>query len=467
MRRRHGNLAYGFQRDDLTVTDAASPPAWRDRALHRQVWRLALPIVLSNMTVPMLGLVDTAVIGHLDAPVYLAAVAVGALIFTFLYWTFIFLRMGTGGLTAQAFGADDADEIRAALARPMLVAGSLAVLMLALQIPIAQAAFAIVEAGAEVEALAREYFSIRIWGAPATLANFVLLGWFLGMQNSRALLAQMVCVNAVNIALDLIFAVGLEMGVAGVAAASAIAEYAGLALGLVIAARILKATGGRWERARVLDPRGLRHTVAINRDIFVRTVLLIAAFAYFTMQGARLGELVLAANAVLMNFFTIYSHAVDSFAHAVEAMVARALGARSRDGFVRAVTACGVWALGVSVLVTVIFAAAGGPIVRGLTDLTDVRAVAGEHLGWLIALPIVTVAAFVLDGVFVGATRAREMRNAMIVCFALYMPLAWYLPTVRGNHGLWTALLGLMVLRGLTLGWLYARIERRGGFVKS
>jgi multidrug resistance protein, MATE family len=449
------------------VTAATTAPAWRDRVLHRQVWRLALPIVLSNMTVPLLGLVDTAVIGHLDAPVYLAAVAVGALIFTFLYWTFIFLRMGTGGLTAQAFGAGDGDEIRAALARPMLVAAGLAALMLALQGPIAWGAFAIVEANAGVEALAREYFFIRVWGAPATLANFVLLGWFLGMQNSRAMLAQMVCVNAVNIALDLIFVVGLEMGVAGVAAASAIAEYAGLALGLVIATRILKASGGRWERARILDAQALRHTVAVNRDIFVRTVLLIAAFAYFTMQGARLGEVVLAANAVLMNFFTIYSHAVDSFSHAVEAMVGRALGARSRTDFVRAVTACTVWALGVSLLVTVIFAVAGGPIVRGLTDLADVRAVAAAHLGWLIALPLVTVAAFVLDGVFVGTTRGREMRNSMIVCFALYMPMAWYLPTVWGNHGLWAAMLALMVFRGVTLGWLYARIERRGGFVKG
>ena len=451
---------------DDASSAASPPPAWRDRALHRQVWRLALPIVLSNMTVPLLGLVDTAVIGHLDAPVHLASVAVGALIFTFLYWTLIFLRMGTGGLTAQAFGAGDADEIRAALARPMLVAGGLAALMLALQLPISWGAFAIVEASADVEALAREYFFIRICGAPATLANFVLLGWFLGMQNSRAMLAQMVCVNAVNIVLDLVFVVGLDMGVAGVAAASAIAEYAGLALGLALAARILKTTGGRWERARILDRVALRHTVAVNRDILLRTVLLIAAFAYFTMQGARLGELVLAANAVLMNFFTIYSHAVDSFSHAVEAMVGRALGARSRAGFVRAVTACGIWALGVSLLVTLVFAAAGGPIVRGLTDLAEVRAVAGEHLGWLIALPLVTVAAFVLDGVFVGATRAREMRNAMIVCFALYLPLAWTLPSVWGNHGLWAALLVLMVLRGLTLGWLYARIERRGGFVE-
>ena len=442
-------------------------PAWRDPVWHRRVWRLAFPIVLSNMTVPLLGLVDTAVIGHLDTPVYLGAVAVGTLVFTFLYWTLIFLRMGTGGLTAQAYGSGDADEMRAALARPLLMSLALAGVMLALQGPIAMGAFALVEASEPVERFAQEYYFIRIWGAPGTLANFVLLGWFLGMQNARAMLAQMVCVNAVNIVLDLVFVVGLQMGVTGVAWASVIAEYAGLALALAIMARMLKGVAGDWQRELIFDSDRLRRTLSVNFDIFVRTLFLIAAFAYFTMQGARLGDIVLAANAVLMNFFTIYSHAVDSFSHAVEALVGRTVGERSREGFRRAVIACLVWSLGVTALVTLVFGTAGLPLIGLLTDLAEVREAARSFLPWLIALPVLTVVAFLLDGVFVGATRAREMRNAMVLCFVIYLPLAWYLPSVWGNHGLWAALLALMVARGATLGFLYHRIERRGGFIAA
>ncbi len=427
---------------------------------NRRVWRLAGPIIVSNITVPLLGIVDTAVVGHLPEAYYLGAVAVGALIFDFLYWGFGFLRMGTTGFTAQAHGAGDADEMRAALARAGLVAAALAVLILAFQGPIVAVAMALIEASDEVERHARAYYAIRIWGAPAALLNYVLLGWFLGMQNTRAGLIVTVAVNGINIVLDYVFVVRLGMAVEGVALASLVAEYAGIALGAALALAMLGRLGGGWRGARILEPAALRRTVAVNRDIFIRTLCLIGAFAYMTALGARLGDVVLAANAVLMNMVHFMAFGLDGFANAAQALVGRAIGGRDLAAYRGAVRASARWALYTAVGFAGAYALAGGLFVDLLTSVPEVRKAARAVLGWLAVAPLIAVWSYQLDGIFFGATRSREMRNAMIASLAVFVAAAATLPSVGANHGLWAAFLIFMAARALTLAWYYPRIER-------
>ena len=433
------------------------------REIHSRMWRLAAPIIISNISVPMLGAVDTAVVGHLPDARYLGGVAVGALVFTFIYWGFGFLRMGTGGLTAQAFGAEDADEVRACLARAAVIGIPVALILIILQAPIAWVAFTIVEATPEVEALAREYFFTRIWGAPATLMNFALLGWFIGVQNTKAALWHQLTLNGVNIVLDLVFVIGFGWGVAGVAAATAIADVAAVAFGLWLALPILRRLGGAFVRAKILEAEKIRRTVALNVDIFIRTICLVSAFAYFTAQGAAFGNVVLAANAVLLNFQTFMAHALDGFAHAAEALGGRAIGARDRQAFRDAVRAAMLWGLIVAIAFTLVYLLAGVAIVELLTGIQDVRAAAREYIVWSVVMPLVAVFPFVLDGVFLGATRGRTMRNAMIVSLAIYVVACLTFVPMWGNHGLWGALLIFMGARGVTLGVRYPALERSVG----
>lgn len=432
-----------------------------DRAgWHGRVWRLAFPIIISNISVPLLGAVDTAVVGHLPEVHHLGAVAVGAMIFTFIYWGFGFLRMGTAGFTAQAHGAGDADEIRAGAGRAMVIAMAAAGAVLLLQMPIAYAAFSWVEASAEVERLGRLYFNIRIWGAPAALANYVLLGWFLGMQNARAAMWLMIWMNGLNIALDLLFVLGFGWGVAGVAAATAISEYAAVALGLVMAARILRDIGGVFRWDGIFSGAPLRRMLAVNLDIFIRTIGLVFAFAYFTAQGAKLGDVVLAANAVLMNFQLFMAHGLDGFANAVQALGGRAVGARDRAAFRGAVVASTLWAGGLAVVFAVVYGFGGIYLIAALTGISDVRATAAMYLPWAVAMPVLSVWAFQLDGIFLGATRGRVLRNAMIASVLVYVAMCAVFLPLWGNHGLWLALSIFMAARGLTLGIRYPALER-------
>ena len=433
------------------------------REIHSRMWRLAAPIIISNISVPMLGAVDTAVVGHLPDARYLGGVAVGALVFTFIYWGFGFLRMGTGGLTAQAFGAEDADEVRACLARAAVIGILVALILIILQAPIAWVAFTIVEATPEVEALAREYFFTRIWGAPATLMNFALLGWFIGVQNTKAALWHQLTLNGVNIVLDLVFVIGFGWGVAGVAAATAIADVAALAFGLWLALPILRRLGGAFVRAKNMEAEKIRRTVALNVDIFIRTICLVSAFAYFTAQGAAFGNVVLAANAVLLNLQTFMAHALDGFAHAAEALGGRAIGARDRQAFRDAVRAAMLWGLIVAIAFTLVYLLAGVAIVELLTGIQDVRAAAREYIVWSVVMPLVAVFPFVLDGVFLGATRGRTMRIAMIVSLVIYVVACLTFVPMWGNHGLWGALLIFMGARGVTLGVRYPALERSVG----
>ncbi len=439
----------------------------REWAWHRRVWRLAWPMVVSNLSVPLLGAVDTAVIGHLPEPHFLGAVAVGALIFNTLYFGCNFLRMGTTGLTAQAYGARDFDAARATLVRALLIALVLAVALLALQGPIGWLAFYLVEPSEAVAGEGMRYFFIRIWGAPAALANVALVGWFIGMQNTRAALVLLLAVNGINIVLDLVLVLGFGLAVAGAAWATVAADYAGLILGAAVTARLANRHGGHWRPRHVLDAAAMRRFLGINRDIFLRTLFVITAFALFTTLSARQGDVVLAANAVLLNFVIFFNFAYDGFAFAAEALTGRALGARRRADLARAIRACLLWCLALALLTLAVYGAAGAPIVRVLTDLEDVRAVAYDYLPWLIALPLVAVWGIFFDGVFTGVTRTADMRNTMMLAFIVFVPCAWLLREPMGNHGLWLAMTLLYAVRGIGLGAIYLRIQRRGGFLPA
>jgi len=424
------------------------------------VWTLAGPIIISNLSTPLLGAVDTAVVGRLPDAAYIGGVAIGALIFDFLFWGFGFLRMGTTRFTAQAFGAGNAYELRAALARPLVLALGLGVLLIVLRGPIGWIAFGLLEASARVETFANTYYTIRIWSAPAALVNYAILGWLLGTQRARATLVLQLALNGINIALDVIFVIGLGWGIAGVAWATLIAEVSAALLGLAILARALAGGGGRWDWSRIARRDRWIALLRVNGDIFLRTLALIFAFSYFVALGARMGDVPLAANAILMHLQTFMAYGLDGFAHAAEILAGGAVGARSRMAFRSAVRISTAWALGFAVAIAALYAVAGEAIVRLFTVIEEVRAVASAYLPWLVASPLVSVWSFQLDGIFIGATRTAAMRNAMAVSLAVFLVGCWSLVPWLGNSGLWLAFLIFMGARALTLATAYPRLER-------
>lgn len=437
--------------------------AARSGVWHRRVWALAFPIILSNISVPLLGAVDTAVVGHLSDAYFLGAVAIGAMLFNFLYWGVGFLRMATTGLVAQAQGADDADEVRSVVGRALLIGAVIAAVFLAAQAPVAWAAFAIVDASPEVEELARSYFQIRIFAAPATLANYVFLGLFVGLQNARAALIVQLWMNGLNVVLDLVFVIGLGWGVEGVALATAISEYAALALAFGLARGMLTRLGGRFRRSDILSVVELRAVMILNIDIFIRSMGVVFAFAYFTVESAKMGDTILAANAVLLNFQMFMAHGLDGFAHAAQALGGRAVGAGDRVSFRHAIRVSTLWAIVAAIGFTAAYAALGTAIIALLTGLAEVREAASALLPWVVVAPLVSVWAFQLDGIFLGATRGRTMRNAMIISVVIYVVACALLIPPWGNTGLWLALTLFLGVRGVTLGVRYPALERSIG----
>ncbi len=422
------------------------------RAAHRRALALAWPMIAANVTVPLVGAVNTAVLGHLPEAHFLGASAIGTVVVSFIYFSLAFLRTGTTGPVAQAHGAGDGAEVKATLYRALLLAGIAGVAMIILQVPIRWAAFSVLSASSEVIAGAKTYVSIRIWGAPAVLANFVLLGWFMGLQNARVGLLLQIVINLVNLCLDLLFVLGLGWTIAGVAFANVIAEYSGAIVGIGFALRRLGAIGGAVDRARLLDPARLWRLFALNRDIFIRTLVLITCLSSFTAIGARFGDLTVAANAVLWTFHALMAYALDGFANAAESLVGDAIGARDRRQLNDRLAATTVWSAGVALAFSAAYWLAGPWIIAGLTDIPEVRAEALNYLPWAIASPLVAVWSFQLDGVYWGAARGREMRNSMLLAGLCFGATAWVLVPYLGNHGLWLAMMVLMVVRAATLG---------------
>jgi len=402
-------------------------------------------------------MVDTGVTGHLDSPTYLGAVAIGSTIMGFLYTGVNFLRMGTTGITAQRFGADDNDGLRAALGQAIIVALLIATGLILLQVPIGSMALQLLGAAGDVENYAHQYFSIRIWSAPGTLANYVLMGWFLGLQNARIPLLIFLTINLTNVVLDLIFVISLGMTVDGVALASVIAEYGGLIVGLGFAASALRKREGHWPFPRLFRIGAYAAFFSVNAHLLIRTLALMFTFAFVTAQGARLGPLFLAANAVLMNLQMLTAFALDGFAHAAEALVGKAVGEKRREALEQAVRLALKWSLIFAGGFCLFYILVGPFLIRMLTDLEGVRETATRYLPWLILSPLVSVWSFLYDGVYVGATRAREMRNIMVFSAAAVFLPAWYLLQGFGNHGLWLAFTLFMASRGIGMHIGYRR----------
>jgi MATE family multidrug resistance protein len=426
---------------------------------HRAVLTIAVPVMISNVSTPLLGVVDTGVVGQIPNPAYIGAVAVGSLIFTSVFWAFGFLRMGTTGLTAQALGARDAEGVAAALGRALLIACVVAVGLLVLQWPIREIAFALLDGSAQVEALARDYFDIRIWAAPAALANYALLGWFVGLGRTDVGLILQLLLNVTNILLDLLLVLGFGLGVDGVALGTLIAEFVAAGVGVAIARRHFKAFGWRGTRARLLGAVELKRTLAVNANIMIRSLALIAAFVWFVASGAGQGDVILAANAVLMSFISIAAFFLDGLAFATEALVGRAIGAAHRAGLLAAVKLTTIWAVGIAALLSAAFAALGPVLIDVLTVDPEARMAARDYLRWMALVPILGVWAWQLDGIFIGATKTMEMRNAMLVALAIFLG-AWWLATPWGNDGLWAALYVHYLARAGTLFWFYPALVR-------
>lgn len=426
---------------------------------HSRVLRVAVPIVLSNATVPILGLVDTGVIGQMGAAAPIGAVGLGAVILSALYWVFGFLRMGTAGMTAQARGAGEDGEVAALLMRALIFSAGAGLAVIALQSLIFAGAIGVAPASPEVEGLARDYMAIRVWSAPAAIALFGVSGWLIAQERTRAILILQVCMNGLNILLDLWFVLGLGWGVAGVATATVLAEWSGLAAGLWFCRDALRSRATRdW--GAVFDRVRLWRMASVNGDILIRTLLLQAIFVSFMFWGAKFGDVTLAANQVLIQFLQITAFALDGFAFAAEALVGQAMGAQARGAVRRSAKLTSLWGVGFAVVLSLGFAISGPWIIDALTTAPDVRATARDYLPWLVVIPVLGVAGWMLDGIFIGATRTRDMRNTMVACAALYAVAALALAPHFGNHGLWAALTLSFVARGIALGLRYPALER-------
>ena len=417
-------------------------------------------MIIANISTPLLGLVDTAVMGHLDNASFLAAVALAGLIFNFLFWGFGFLRMGTAGLSAQAFGANNTLELNAILLRAMVLAVSISFLLLVFQQSIAAFSFYLINCNDSIEPLAQQYFYIRIWSAPACLCQYVILGWFLGRQNTTSPLLIVVTTNACNICLDLLFVVHYGMNTEGVALASVLAEYIGLIFGVLLVIRNIPVSSLSLSWPHLLQADKIKAMLLINGHLSVRTLCLIFTFSFFTVQGAKFGSAILAANAILMNFQTFMAYALDGFAHAAEALIGRALGAKNKILFQQSIKTTALWSLLVALLFTLTFNFAGQDIINSLTHLTEVREPAYEYLPWLIALPLISFSSFLLDGVFIGATLSRQMRDCILLSLFLVFLPSWYYTQDLANHGLWLALSLFMLMRTLIMLGYYLYYQR-------
>jgi multidrug resistance protein, MATE family len=425
---------------------------------HRRVLTLAFPIVLANLTQPILGAVDTAVAGHLGSAAELGGVALGGLFFNFVLWGFGFLRMGTTGLVAQAFGAGDQAALRANVVRALILAFAIGALILLVAAPLIQYVLALIGGSQEVQANGRLYCQARIGSAPFALANYVVLGYLLGTQRVRLALATQVFINVANMFAVLLYVYGLGWGIAGIGAATATADT----LGFVFGAAVLwhqRPRGLPPLRSHVLfEASALKRLVVVNRDIFLRTMCLLGSFGWFAHLGAKQGDAILAANALLLNFQTFMAYGLDGFAHAAEALVGAAIGARDRDAFRKAVSVNLLWAAMGALGFSLVYWMAGGWIIDRLTDQVAVQDAARAFLPWAALSPLISVWGFLLDGVFIGATRTHDLMRAMAASFAVFLIASWVLVGPFGNHGLWGALLIFMAARGLTLSPMLPRL---------
>lgn len=426
--------------------------------MNKKILRLAIPNILSNLSVPLLSSVDTAIVGHLDKVSYLGAIAVGSMIFNFIYWGFGFLRMGTTGLTAQAYGRKNKEEIILVLARSLSVAIIAAVVIFGLQYFIKELSFYLVQGGAEVEKYARSYFDIRIFAAPATLSLYAFHGWFLGMQNAKYPLYLTILVNVLNIGFNLLFIYGYGMNVDGVALGTVCAQYAGLIFAIILYLKKYKEFTAALIWNKLLDLIPIKKFFSVNFDIFIRTLSLIFAFTFFTAISADLGTNILAANTILLQLWTILSYGIDGFAFAAESLVGKYFGSKDKTKLVAAVKHSFMWGMGLGLILSVTYFFFDQQILWLYTDKKEIIALASTFYVWTVIAPISNSICYIWDGIFIGATATKPMRNSMLISLLIFFLPVYYLTVdYFGNHSLWLAMILFMTARGVTLSFYAPR----------
>lgn len=427
-------------------------------AQNRQILQIALPSIVSNITVPLLGLVDVAIVGHMGSAAYIGAVAVGSMIFNLTYWLFAFLRMGSSGLTAQALGRRDLTDVVGILTRSLLLAIGIAILLIILQVPLRWLMFWLIAPTADVAPLATTYFYIVVWGAPAVLGLYGLSGWFIGMQNTRIPMFISIMQNVVNILVSVLLVYGAGMKIEGVALGTVIAQYVGFLAALALLVRYYGRLFGYFRRDSLLQR--FRCFFNINRDIFLRTLCLVAVNLFFTSAGAKNGAIILSVNAVMMQLYLFYSYFMDGFAYAGEALGGRYYGAGNKDGFVQMLRHLFAWASGVTLLYTIVYVCFGHGIVSLLTDEPQVLSVSHEYLWWIWLVPVASTLAFIWDGIFIGITATRGMLVSSFVSTIVFFAVYALSQNQLGNHGLWLAMIVYLLMRGVVQTiWLRSRIN--------
>lgn len=421
--------------------------------MNKKILQLAIPSIVSNITVPLLGLIDVAIVGHLGSAAYIGAIAVGGMLFNIIYWLFGFLRMGTSGMTSQAFGQRDLKEVTRVLLRAVGVGLFIALCLLLLQYPIRKIAFLLIDATPEVRELATVYFNICVWGAPAVLGLYGFAGWFIGMQNSRFPMFIAITQNVVNIVASLSFVYLLDMKIEGVALGTLIAQYAGLFMASLLWLRYYGRLKIAFRWREIIGKTAMKRFFQVNSDIFFRTLCLVAVTTFFTSTGARQGDVVLAVNTLLMQLFTLFSYIMDGFAYAGEAMTGRYIGARNNTGLQRMIRLLFRWGWGLSLSFTILYMIGGQDFLGLLTNDTTVINAAGSYYYWVLAIPLDGFAAFLWDGILIGATATRLMLYSMLVASGMFFLIYYIFYALMGNHALWMAFLIYLSLRGI-MQWI-------------
>ena len=425
---------------------------------NREILQIALPSIVSNITVPLLGLIDATIVGHLGAASYIGAIAVGGMLFNIIYWIFGFLRMGTSGMTSQAYGQKDEAETMRILARSVGVGMLIALALIILQYPIERIAFTLMKATPEVERLASLYFRICIWGAPAVLGLYSISGWCIGMQNSRFPMYVAITQNIVNILASLVLVYGFGMKIEGVAIGTLIAQYSGLLMAIGLWTSHFKRLLPYVQLQTLLAKGAIRRFFQVNRDIFFRTLCLVAVTMYFTSAGAAQGEVILAVNTLLMHFFTFFSYIMDGFAYAGEALVGKHLGANDRPALRQMVHQLFVWGIVLSLVFTLVYGIGGKVFLGLITNEQSVITASAAYFYWVLAIPLAGFAAFLYDGIFIGATATRWMLYAMSIATIAFFLIYYGFREAMGNHALWLAFITYLALRGIVQGFLGRKI---------
>ena len=426
--------------------------------MNKRILGLAVPSIISNITVPLLGLVDVSIVGHLGSATYIGAIAVGGMLFSMIYWIFGFLRMGTSGLTAQAYGRRDLAEVILLFVRSLGIAFGLALLLIMLQYPILKVAFTLIDATPAIKDLASLYFRICIWGAPAVLGLYSFAGWFVGMQNSRFPMYIAITQNVVNIAASLFFVFIWNRGVAGVAMGTLVAQYAGLLMALLLWYGYYRRLWQKLNWKMLTDYEAMRSFFILNRDIFFRTLCLVAVTTYFTSRGAEQGDIILAVNTLMMQLFTLYSYIMDGFAYAGEALTGRYVGAHNQTDLRRMIRTLFAWGIGLALAFTSLYGIGGSSFLSLLTNEQEVLNASSDYFYWVLAIPLAGMAAFLWDGIYIGATASRQMLYSMLVASVSFFILQRIFQQQMGNHALWMAFIAYLFLRGLVQTGLARKI---------